>query len=70
MRVDRKIKFYQAGSSEMFGKVVETPQTEKTPFFKALMVLQKFMHIGLQKIIERRITFLHQMEFSLIMKVL
>ena len=25
-------KFYQASSSEMFGKVVETPQTEKTPF--------------------------------------
>ena len=27
-----KPKFYQASSSEMFGKVVETPQTEKTPF--------------------------------------
>src|SRR3984957_8627780 len=27
-----KIKFYQASSSEMYGKVVETPQTEKTPF--------------------------------------
>ena len=31
--IDKKIKFYQAGSSEMFGKVVETPQTEKTPFY-------------------------------------
>ncbi len=30
--VDRKIRFYQASSSEMFGKVVETPQTVKTPF--------------------------------------
>lgn len=30
--VDRKIRFYQASSSEMFGKVQETPQTEKTPF--------------------------------------
>lgn len=28
-----KTKFYQASSSEMFGKVVETPQTEKTPFY-------------------------------------
>jgi len=28
-----KIKFYQASSSEMFGKVQETPQTEKTPFY-------------------------------------
>jgi GDPmannose 4,6-dehydratase len=25
-------KFYQAGSSEMFGEVLETPQNEKTPF--------------------------------------
>jgi GDPmannose 4,6-dehydratase len=28
-----KIKFYQASSSEMFGKAIETPQTEKTPFY-------------------------------------
>jgi len=26
-------KFYQAGTSEMFGKVSEVPQTEKTPFY-------------------------------------
>ncbi len=26
-------KFYQASSSEMYGKAVETPQTEKTPFY-------------------------------------
>ncbi|MGA2172133.1 MAG: GDP-mannose 4,6-dehydratase [Sedimentisphaerales bacterium] len=26
-------KFYQASSSEMYGKVVEIPQTEKTPFY-------------------------------------
>jgi GDPmannose 4,6-dehydratase len=31
--VDKKIRFYQASSSEMFGKVVETPQNEKTPFY-------------------------------------
>ncbi len=31
--VDPKIKFYQASSSEMFGKVAEVPQTEKTPFY-------------------------------------
>ena len=28
----RPIRFYQASSSEMYGKVVETPQTERTPF--------------------------------------
>jgi len=31
--VNKKIKFYQASSSEMFGKVLETPQSEKTPFY-------------------------------------
>ncbi|HTS18168.1 MAG TPA: GDP-mannose 4,6-dehydratase [Verrucomicrobiae bacterium] len=31
--VNRKIKFYQASSSEMFGKVREVPQTEVTPFY-------------------------------------
>ena len=29
----KKVKFYQAGTSEMFGKVMESPQTEKTPFY-------------------------------------
>src|SRR2546427_4667594 len=32
-RVDPSIRFYQASSSEMFGKVRETPQTELTPFY-------------------------------------
>ena len=31
--VDKSIRFYQASSSEMFGHVQETPQTEKTPFY-------------------------------------
>jgi GDPmannose 4,6-dehydratase len=31
--VDPSIKFYQASSSEMFGKVVEVPQNEDTPFY-------------------------------------
>lgn len=31
--VNPKIKFYQASSSEMFGMVRETPQTEDTPFY-------------------------------------
>jgi GDPmannose 4,6-dehydratase len=29
---DWPIRFYQAGSSEMYGKVLESPQTERTPF--------------------------------------
>ena len=31
--VDRTIRFYQASSSEMFGKVQEVPQRETTPFY-------------------------------------
>ena len=32
-QVDPHIRFYQASSSEMYGKVRETPQTEETPFY-------------------------------------
>ena len=32
LNLTKKIKFYQAGTSEMFGKVQDTPQTEKTSF--------------------------------------
>ena len=31
--VDPDVRFYQASSSEMFGKVLEVPQTETTPFY-------------------------------------
>lgn len=31
--VDPKVRFYQASSSEMFGKVVQVPQKESTPFY-------------------------------------
>jgi GDPmannose 4,6-dehydratase len=33
LTVDPSIRFYQASSSEMFGKVVEVPQSERTPFY-------------------------------------
>ena len=32
-KLEKKTKFYQAGTSEMFGKVKEIPQTEKTNFY-------------------------------------
>ncbi len=31
--LENKTKIYQASTSELFGKVVQTPQTEKTPFY-------------------------------------
>ena len=33
MMVNKDIRFYQASSSEMFGKVQQVPQTEMTPFY-------------------------------------
>ena len=33
LMVDPSIRVYQASSSEMFGKVLEVPQTERTPFY-------------------------------------
>ena len=51
----------------MFGKIQEKKQSENTKFYQeALMVLQNYMPIGLQKIIEKHIIFLHVMEFCLI----
>ena len=32
-KLEKKTKFYQAGTSEMYGKVQTTPQNEKTPFY-------------------------------------
>lgn len=31
--LENKCKFYQASTSELYGKVQEIPQTEKTPFY-------------------------------------
>lgn len=31
--LEKDVKFYQASTSELYGKVVETPQSEKTPFY-------------------------------------
>ena len=33
LNLEKKVKFYQASTSELYGKVQEVPQTEKTPFY-------------------------------------
>ena len=33
LKLEKKIKFYQASTSELYGKVQEIPQTENTPFY-------------------------------------
>ena len=53
-----KIKFYQASTSEMFGKVTETPQSETTRFYpRSPYGCSKATHIILQLITERVIMF-------------
>ncbi|XP_012286726.1 GDP-mannose 4,6 dehydratase-like [Orussus abietinus] len=32
-RLEKSVKYYQASTSELYGKVAEVPQTEKTPFY-------------------------------------
>lgn len=33
LRMEKKVRFYQASTSELFGQVAEIPQTETTPFY-------------------------------------
>ena len=33
LNLDKTVKFYQASTSELYGKVIETPQSETTPFY-------------------------------------
>ena len=33
LKMEKSVKFYQASTSELYGKVVETPQSETTPFY-------------------------------------
>ena len=47
--LEKKTRFYQASTSELYGLVQETPQKETTPFIHAaLMLWPKCMPIGLQ----------------------
>ena len=47
LNLEKKVKFYQAGTSEMFGRTKEKFQNEKTNFIQqVLMVFQNVLHIG------------------------
>ena len=68
---NKKIKFYQAGTSEMYGGTQKKLKMKKPILnLKAPMLLQNFMHIGLQKFIEMLMEFLRRTVFFLITKVL
>ena len=48
LKLENKTKFYQASTSELYGLVQETPQTEKTPFYpRSPYAVANFMPIGL-----------------------
>ena len=67
--IKSKIKFYQAGTSELYGKVLETPQNEKTPFNPVFTRQPNCMLITWLKFIVRVMGYMRQMEYCLIMKV-
>ena len=69
LKLNKKVKFYQASTSEIL--VIQKHLKTKIRLSKpeSPYEQQNFMHIGLQKIIEKLITYLHVMEFYLIMKV-
>ena len=69
--MEKKTKFYQAGTSEMYGKVQETPQNEKTNFYplSPYGVAKLYAH-WITKTIGRYIIFLAAMVYFSIMRVL
>ena len=47
--LEKSVRFYQASTSELYGKVQEVPQTEKTPFYPRFVIIP-----GLNKFPETR----------------
>ena len=46
--LEKKTKYYQASTSELYGKVQEYPQSESTPFYpRSPYAVANFMHTGL-----------------------
>ena len=45
--LEKSVKFYQASTSELYGKVQEVPQNEKTPFYPRYLDMRKFYTVVL-----------------------
>ena len=66
----KKIKIYQASTSELFGKVVETPQNENTPFYpRSPYAVAKLYSYWITVNYREAMGFLLAMEFYLTTKV-
>jgi GDPmannose 4,6-dehydratase len=71
LKLEGKTKFYQAGTSEMFGLVQEVPQKETTPFYpRSPYAAAKVYAYWIQLIIVRLIIYSHVMGYFLIMNPL
>ena len=58
-----KTRFYFAGSSEMFGKVRQVPQTEKTPFYPRSVY-------GISKVVQILMTLLKPISMNMVMTLI
>lgn len=81
--LEKTVRFYQASTSELFGKVQEIPQTEETPFYPRspygrflfffthlhFQELQSYMHTGSLSTIANPMTCMRAMESYLTTKV-
>ena len=68
LKLEKKVKIYQASTSELYGKVQEIPQTETTPFYpRSPYGVAKLYGFWITKNYRKLIIFLQQMEFYLIM---
>ena len=70
LKLNKKLKFYQASTSELFGKSKEVPQNELTPFYpRSPYAAAKLYAYWITVNYRRLIIYSHVMGFFLIMKV-
>jgi GDPmannose 4,6-dehydratase len=69
LKMENKVKFYQASTSELYGKAQEVPQTETTPFYpRSPYGVAKLYAFWIVKITVRLMVCLLVMEFYLTTK--
>ena len=64
-KLEKFTKFYQASSSELFGKVQEVPQNEKTPFYPRSPAVSKLFAYWITINYEKHMIYLLVMVFYL-----
>jgi len=68
--MDKKVRIYQASTSELYGLIQEVPQTETTPFYpRSPYGVAKLYAFGLLKTIESPMESMQVLEYFLIMNL-